>query len=67
MPLDPELRAMLDAAAATAPVPMSELPVDVARANHKAGGAAALGPDYQPIALAEVSDRVVAGSVPVRV
>ena len=25
MPLDPELRAMLDAAAATAPVPMSEL------------------------------------------
>ena len=67
MPLDPELRAMLDAAAATAPVPMSELPVDVARANHKAGGAAALGPDYQPIALAEVSDRVVAGSVRVRV
>jgi acetyl esterase len=67
MPLDPELRAMLDATAAAAPVPMHELPVDVARAGHRAAAAASLGPDYQPIALAEVSDRVVAGSVPVRV
>ena len=67
MPLDPELRAMLDAAAAAAPVPLSELPVDVARAGYKAGVAASLGDGYQPIALAEVSDRVVAGSVPVRV
>jgi acetyl esterase len=67
MPLDPELRAMLEAEAAAAPVPMSELPVDVVRAGHRAGAAASLGPDYQPIALAEVSDRVVAGSVPVRV
>jgi acetyl esterase len=67
MPLDPELRAMLDAAAAAPAVPMHELPVDVARANQRAATAISLGPDYQPIALAEVSDRVVAGSVPVRV
>jgi acetyl esterase len=67
MPLDPELRAMLDAAAAGGPVPMSELPVEVARAGYQAGAAASLGDGYQPIALAEVSDRVVAGSVPVRV
>jgi acetyl esterase/lipase len=67
MPLDPELRAMLDAAAAAPPVPMHELPVDVARANQREATAVSLGPDYQPITLAEVTDRVVAGSVPVRV
>jgi D-aminopeptidase len=31
MPLDPELRAMLERTAAAAPVPMHELPVDAAR------------------------------------
>jgi acetyl esterase len=67
MPLDPELRAMLERTAAAAPVPMSQLPVDVARSGYKAGAIAARGPDYQPIALAEVTDRVVAGSVPVRI
>jgi acetyl esterase len=67
MPLDPELRAMLERTAAAAPVPMHELPVDVARSGYKAGALASLGPDYQPVALARVSDRVVAGSVPVRI
>jgi acetyl esterase len=67
MPLDPELRAMLERTAAAAPVPMYELPVDVARAGYKAGVAVSLGDDYQPTAMAEVSDVVVAGSVPVRV
>jgi acetyl esterase len=67
MPLDPELRAMLERTAAAAPVPMSQLPVEQARAGYQAGVAVSLGADYQPIELAEVSDRVVAGSVPVRV
>jgi len=67
MPLDPDLRAMLERTAAAAPTPMHELPVEVARSGYKAGALAALGPDYQPIALAQVTDRVVAGSVPVRI
>jgi acetyl esterase len=67
MPLDPDLRAMLERTAAAAPVPLNELPVDVARSGYKAGALASLGPDYQPIALAQVTDRVVAGSVPVRI
>ncbi len=48
-------------------MPLSELPVDLVRAGYQAGIAAGLGEDYQRAPLAEVSDRVIAGSVPVRV
>src|SRR5580698_6894747 len=67
MPLDPELQAMLDRAAELPAPPLWQMPVGLVRAGFLAGVRACRGDDYSPPPLAEVSDRVVAGSVPVRI
>lgn len=66
MPLDPALRAMLERGAAARTTPLSELPIEDARAGFRAGIVAGLGPDYVPVELAEVVDRTIE-SVPVRI
>ena len=67
MPLDPQLSAMFERAAAAPAVPLSELPPAVARAGFRASVLALLGADYQAVPLAEVRDQTIDGSVPVRV
>ena len=70
MPLDPQLRLMLEQAAARAAAAgvtgPGQLPPAVVRSGYRTGVTAALGEDYTPAPLAEVRDAVLAG-VPVRV
>jgi len=65
MPLDPQLRLMLERNAAAAPA-AEPLAPEVLRAGYRAGILAALGPDYLPVQLAEVRDARISG-VPVRI
>ena len=66
MPLDPQLRLMLEQAAAAGITGPGQLPPPVVRAGYRTAVTAALGEDYVPAPLAEVRDATVAG-VPVRV
>jgi acetyl esterase len=70
MPLDPQLRVMLEQAAARAAAAGTtgpgQLPPPVIRAGYRTAVTAALGEDYVPVPLAEVRDTTLAG-VPVRV
>src|ERR1700761_5028297 len=70
MPLDPQLRLMLEQAAARAAAAGNTgpgtLPPPVLRAGYRTAITAGLGEDYVPLPLAEVRDTTLAG-VPVRI
>jgi acetyl esterase len=70
MPLDPQLRVMLEQAAARAAAAGTtgpgQLPPPVVRAGYRTAITAALGPGYEPAPLAAVRDTTAAG-VPVRI
>jgi acetyl esterase len=67
MPLDLQIRAMLERAAAAPTIPLSQLPPAVVRDGFLASILASLGEGYEPIPLAEVRDHTIDGSVPVRI
>ncbi|MFC5827666.1 alpha/beta hydrolase [Nonomuraea insulae] len=67
MPLDPQLRAMLERAATVPAIPLSQLPPAVVRYGFLASILAWLGEDYEPLPLAEVREHTIDGAVPVRI